>query len=292
LRRSSNNSSKIDGGSFLMLLEVEHITSFSYSSPVHDVVMELRLGPMERPGQVIKRFDLAVMPYAPTPSHWDAFGNRIHTYAYYGALAYVEVTSRTFAEIHERLVAEWIAPAEVLRYRQFGGPIANVPGVIALAAEIPTGADPGERLWRLTELINDRFDYEPMATQVNSTVDDFLRLGRGVCQDFTHLWVGVARALGYPARYVSGYIYNPAGTEKGADASHAWGEAYVENLGWIGFDPTNRKPVGDQHLAVAVGRDYRDIAPTKGVYRGLTTELLSITVNTREYTQLPAGSSR
>lgn len=274
-----------------MLLEVEHVTSFAYSSPIRDVVMELRLGPMERPGQVIRRFELEVRPRSATPSHRDAFGNVIHTYAYYGELQYLDVTSRTFAEVHERLVQEWISPAEMLRYRQFGGPISNVAEIQDVARLLGVEPDPRTRLWKLTELINDRFIYEPFSTAVNTTVEDFVKLGRGVCQDFTHFWVGAARALGFPARYVSGYIYNAGGTERGSEASHAWGEAYVEGLGWLGFDPTNRKTAGDQHLAVAVGRDYRDIAPTKGVYRGLANEELTITVRTREHAQLPAGTS-
>jgi transglutaminase-like putative cysteine protease len=103
---------------------------------------------------------------------------------------------------------------------------------------------------------------------VRTPVAQVIAARTGVCQDFAHLLIAVARARGIPARYASGYIYNGGGTVLGAEASHAWVEAYLPPFGWVGFDPTNDRLVDETFVLVAVGRDYGDVSPTRGVYRG------------------------
>ena len=111
-----------------------------------------------------------------------------------------------------------------------------------------------------------------------SAVDDVLALRAGVCQDFAHLFIAVARAMGVPARYVSGYIHSPG--ESVASASHAWAEAWIAGRGWIGFDATHPIRTTPHHVRLAVGRDYTDAAPTRGVYVGSATGTMAITVKT------------
>jgi transglutaminase-like putative cysteine protease len=117
----------------------------------------------------------------------------------------------------------------------------------------------------LTTLIAARFRYEKGATTVHSDVAEVLALRAGVCQDFAHVMIACCRLLGTPARYVSGYVYEG---EDATHESHAWVEAWFPGVGWRGFDPTHPVRAGDRHVKVAVGRDYMDCAPTRGVYVG------------------------
>jgi transglutaminase-like putative cysteine protease len=129
--------------------------------------------------------------------------------------------------------------------------------------------------------VHERFTYERNVTTVGTTVAEVMRLRTGVCQDFAHVLIGLCRAAGVPARYVSGYTVSdlPLGNEPLlAQASHAWVEAYTPTHGWRGFDATNDVVVGDAHVKVAVGRDYADVSPTRGSFRGHAAQQLGVMV--------------
>jgi transglutaminase-like putative cysteine protease len=147
-------------------------------------------------------------------------------------------------------------------------------------------ADPGsgaaveDALDKLTLTISREFTYDRAVTDVYSAVDEVLELRAGVCQDFAHLLIAAARAMGVPARYVSGYIH-VAGGEGAASASHAWAEAWVPGRGWVGFDATHPVRTSEHHVRLAVGRDYSDAAPTRGIYVGSATGTMEVSVKTR-----------
>jgi transglutaminase-like putative cysteine protease len=122
------------------------------------------------------------------------------------------------------------------------------------------------------------FSYDKAATTVRSAVDDALATRAGVCQDFAHVMIAAARNAKIPARYVSGYIFRGDSHVLGAEASHAWCEAYLPPSGWIGFDPTNDRLVDDHYVKIAIGRDYRDVSPVRGVYRGSADAEMSVDV--------------
>ena len=130
------------------------------------------------------------------------------------------------------------------------------------------------------------FEYARDVTLASSPIDDVLEQGKGVCQDFTHLMIAVLRSFGVPARYVSGYIHRPNKESQ----SHAWCEAWLPDLGWVGIDPTNDCLVDEHFIKVAVGRDFTDVPPNKGVYRGRARESISVRVETRELERLPSLS--
>jgi transglutaminase-like putative cysteine protease len=134
------------------------------------------------------------------------------------------------------------------------------------------GDDPLSTLRRIMREISARFEYKPHSTRVDSPIDEALEVRRGVCQDFAHIFIALARPLGIPTRYVSGYLYRDAAShDRSTDgATHAWVEAFLPEIGWIGFDPTNNLIAQDRHIRVAVGRDYADVPPTRGVYKGVT----------------------
>jgi transglutaminase-like putative cysteine protease len=148
--------------------------------------------------------------------------------------------------------------------------------------------DPMTVLREINRGIHASFEYTPKSTRVDSPIDDALRNGKGVCQDFAHIMITLVRQLRIPCRYVSGYVA-PKAVEldrlSAGAASHAWVEALLPGLGWVGFDPTNDRLVSDRHIRCAVGRDYLDVPPTKGVYRGKASEQLSVQVVVREVDQ-------
>ena len=156
-------------------------------------------------------------------------------------------------------------------------------GVLAaLAAELKVErrADPLSLLREINAAIYETFDYAPQSTSVDSPIDDALEARKGVCQDFAHIMIALVRELKIPCRYVSGYLFH--GREdhdrSAADATHAWVEAFLPELGWIGFDPTNNLLTGERHIRTAVGKDYADVPPTRGVFKGLAQSELSVGV--------------
>ncbi len=154
-----------------------------------------------------------------------------------------------------------------------------------LAHELAIGRrdDPLSLLREITAKIHHTFTYAPRSTRVDSPIDVALSQRRGVCQDYTHITIALARELGIPCRYVSGYLYDPRDdtSRDGADATHAWVEALLPGLGWVGFDPTNNTPVAERHIRVAVGRDYADVPPTRGVFKGQADTELGVAVQVR-----------
>jgi transglutaminase-like putative cysteine protease len=137
-----------------------------------------------------------------------------------------------------------------------------------------------DRLHRLNAAIHDQLGFDTGTTQADTTAAQALAAGHGVCQDFTHIFIAAARLLDIPARYVSGHLFRREGAEL-QEASHAWAEAYVEDLGWVAFDPTNGIGADDAYIRVACGLDYRDAAPFAGARAGGGHEELDVDVTVR-----------
>jgi transglutaminase-like putative cysteine protease len=152
---------------------------------------------------------------------------------------------------------------------------------LAIALNVTRRDDPLTVLRQINRGIFEKLSYTPKSTRVDSPIDDCLRSGLGVCQDFAHIMIALTRLLGIPCRYVSGYVAPGEFTDDRAAAgyaSHAWVEALLPGLGWVGLDPTNDKLVADRHVRCALGRDYADVPPTKGVYKGGGRSELSVHV--------------
>ncbi|HEX9100256.1 MAG TPA: transglutaminase family protein [Candidatus Dormibacteraeota bacterium] len=271
-----------------MKLEVVHETTYRYMGPIAETVMEVRLQPMDGNGQRCLKFDLEVSSGIQPRAYRDGYGNNVHYFNLVRPHTRLNVTSTSVvetglgpdADVGEELVQDF------LRFRP---PVKDVPGVRELASRhLITDPGSGPAVERalddLTLTINREFAYDRAVTNVYSAVDDVLAVRAGVCQDFAHLFIAVARAMGVPARYVSGYIHDPR--ERGVmGASHAWGEAWVPERGWVGYDATHPVRITEHHVRVAVGRDYTDAAPTRGVFVGSAVGTMKVRVRTRE---LPA----
>jgi transglutaminase-like putative cysteine protease len=148
---------------------------------------------------------------------------------------------------------------------------------LALELDVRRRDDPLTVLRDLNSDIHRIFDYSPKTTRVDSPIDEALSMRKGVCQDFAHIMITLVRHLQIPCRYVSGYLYRGEGRSTG-EATHAWVEAYLPDIGWVGFDPTNNTLTDERHVRVAIGRDYSDVPPTRGVFRGKAESEMAVTV--------------
>jgi hypothetical protein len=146
--------------------------------------------------------------------------------------------------------------------------------------QIARRRDPLHLVLDLNAALYSKIAYVPKSTRVDSPIDDALESRQGVCQDFAHIMIGLARRIGIPCRYVSGYLFHKAGdkTRSAEGATHAWVEALLPGLGWVGLDPTNNVLASERHVRTAVGRDYADVPPTKGIFKGSADSQLLVAV--------------
>ena len=290
---------------------IHHGTTYRHGVPANAAWQTLHLRPREENVQSCIEFDLDITP-RPTDLtvRTDYFGNHLHVFTVRGSHREFSVNASSLVNRTEPLVpmaaltpaaaeAGELADEAVLdgdyQLEQFRHPTAAIPRLDAVATLTST-LDANAPLLAWMQALGERFarDYrfDPTATQVSTPLSEVVRLRRGVCQDFAHLYIACARSLGLPAAYVSGYLLTepPPGRPRfvGADAMHAWVSVYIPGTGWIDYDPTNHCFVGAGHIVVARGRDYADVSPTSGVFNGGGEHFLSIGV-TVEPASMPTG---
>ena len=285
-----------------------HVTEFRYDGPVSESYNEVRLRPIHDDRQSCLSFRLGITPAARPVAYRDGFDNWVHQFNLAVPHRYLRVEGESVVLVHDpepmpagsSSLAELDAQAEALMedHYDFLAPTEYVPHLpklreLVLASQQAADQSAAGFVQAAASLIHKQFEYVKGATHVNSSIEDSLRLGKGVCQDFAHLLLGVIRMRGVPGRYVSGYLVPPSAVEGkqegkqsveevvGGHASHAWVEAYLPLAGWIAVDPTLGKPVEQRHIRVAFGRDYGDVAPVRGVYRGEAGQRLSVDVRVR-----------
>lgn len=265
-----------------MKLSVVHRTIFHYGGAVTDSVNELHLEPRTFPFQKTLSSLIRVLPATRMSKFQDLFQNTTHHFEIQRPHQHLEIESRI--RVHNlpleipdeaRAATKEIYRTTTVRDRSW--PYLNEsarvifrPEIWRQAIDITFGHDAYfDKATRIMNWIHSEFSYEPGSTDVTTHLDQCFAQKRGVCQDFTHVMLGLCRAAGIPARYASGYLYNgPRDHLIGAQASHAWAEVFLPVVGWIGFDPTNNTLADARYVKVAVGRDYEDVAPIRGTYRG------------------------
>lgn len=287
-----------------MLLKITHETELSYNEPIVESVMELRMFPRQENHQHRLSFELKLSPYSAVNSYFDWLGNTVHTFTVNQLHQSIQIRTTSVVEterlmlVPESLPDTWPMQQNKLDYRlwdflQFGGPVVASDALADLSRELAprNGIRIGELGQRMIRLINMRFEYEKGVTTSASPVTEILEHRKGVCQDFTHLFIALARYLKIPARYVSGLLH-PDDTDRerfrGYTQTHAWAELYFPSTGWIGFDPTNSCIAGENFVKVAVGRDYRDVPPNKGLYRGNAKETIQASVHSEVLQTIPS----
>jgi transglutaminase-like putative cysteine protease len=267
--------------------------------------MEVRLQPRSDGAQHCLTFELEVSPAANIMQYRDFMGTTVHHFDIAGKHSQVKVTARSSVEVQpvappssadagswDDLDRAISAPAanpatnedcwEMVLPSQFAKSSLHLE---ALAADLRCQRrdTPLQLLTELNQSIYESFAYVPNSTSVDSPIDDALISRQGVCQDFAHIMIALVRPLRIPCRYVSGYMFHRDEAEEKKDrslegASHAWIEAVIPNLGWVAFDPTNNLIGADRHIRVAIGRDYADVPPTRGVHKGEAQSALSVAV--------------
>jgi transglutaminase-like putative cysteine protease len=278
-----------------MAYSVRHITSFRYEPAVRESVMEVRMQPRTDFRQRCLSFSLNVTPRASVMVYRDFYGNAVHHFDIPQKHHLIEVTAQAIVDVlpardfgQQEASCDWqelderVAQTdywEMMLPSQFAAPTVLLEK-LASELKLKRRRKPLALLQELNEKLYELFEYVPQSTNVDSPIDDALLARRGVCQDFAHIMITLVRQLKIPCRYVSGYLYHEDhGNDRSpAAATHAWVEAYLGELGWVAFDPTNNLLGCERHIRVAMGRDYADVPPTRGVYKGDAESELSVMV--------------
>jgi transglutaminase-like putative cysteine protease len=273
-----------------MFLDVEHHVWLRYDGFIRESFIELRLSPKTTAHQTVASFVLAVGPPAKVGRYRDWNGNLVHHLSVTHYHDGIEVLARSLVDTHPAApplarVADVVPaadlPYELLDFLPLEGPVRSGPALARFNRELDLPRD--ATLGRVVELIgaaiHSRFQYRKNVTRYDSTTDDFLKSGAGVCQDFTHLMLGVLRLRRIPCRYVSGYLHTVQKDDEPAQ-SHAWIEFHSASHGWVPFDPTHFREIDERYVVVAHGRHYDDVPPNKGIYRGGAGETLRAEVRT------------
>ena len=275
-----------------MKLSVVHRTRYDYAAPVKASFNEARLQPTSQDGQACHAFNLQILPHAASKVYYDFYSNIVHFFEVPEPHDFLHVESSSTVSTVSRFLPEHgeIAPLDQLHglqriercfdFLQTSSLLSLDPEVWKLAVDATAGCtDVWQASLAIMHFIHLNFTYSPLATDVNTPMSEVIRTRQGVCQDFAHVMIGMCRTLKIPARYVSGYIYNgPHDFLQGAQASHAWCEVYLPGIGWHGLDPTNNCQAGEHHVKIGVGRDYADIMPLKGRYRGTSVKRMFVEV--------------
>lgn len=276
-----------------MRIRISHATTYNYDTPPKSVTQSLRLTPRNHDGQYVVNWRIDLSEDCELHPQEDAFGNLVHTFTADGPFTELNIAVEGLVETQDmhgvvRGTVERFPPSLFLRETA----LTQADAAIGEFAEATRAAAPKQTQLELLHALminlhNEiKFDTDP--THTATTASEAFALRRGVCQDLTHIYIAAARSLGVPARYVGGHFYRQDGIVS-QEAGHAWAEAYIEDLGWVGFDPTNGISPTDQHVRVAVGLDYLGAAPVRGTRFGGGGETLKVAVQV-EQAQLQSQS--
>ncbi len=284
---------------------IRHLTRFRYAQPVSESIMETHMHPRSDSNQSCLNFSLSVSPRCRVFSYLDHLGNNVQHFDIPGEHNQLVIVADSVVE-HQAFhdVPSFLSPdawtaldalidegdySEMLLPSTFA---VETPALTQLAKQMDVVRrdDPLMLVRELNQKLFNYFEYEPRSTHVDSPIDEAIVNGKGVCQDFAHTMIALLRSVRIPARYVSGYLYR--GREEhdrsSPDATHAWVDVLLPHLGWVGFDPTNNLVAHHRHIRNAVGRDYADVPPTHGIFRGKTDSELYVAVHVESSVEAPA----
>ncbi len=268
----------------IMRLRIQHTTTYRYEPPATSVIQILRMTPGSHDGQYVAEWQIDVSTDTKLDMHEDAFGNVTHVLSC-GPVGDIQITAEGLIETHDtggvlRGTDERFPAGMFLRSTD----LTSVnPAMTAVARQLRSEAESDTLgfLHTLMTQIADHMTFDEDPTNSGTSAVEAFALKRGVCQDFAHLFIAGARAGGVPARFVSGHFLRADDTAH-QEAGHAWAEAYVPDLGWVGFDPANSICATDAHVRVAIGLDYLGAAPVRGTRYGGGTETLAVAVKVEQ----------
>ena len=279
-----------------MFLRIDHETRLSYSAPVTESIIETRTVPLSQDDQTVLGYKLRVTPPSPVTGYRDGFGNKVELFNLLAPHSEIVIRASACVRVQRSSATDQLGEVpwslelgkhfEAMEYLRPSPQVDFAPCVRAFAETVPL-EDCGtvlEAAEAIMDAVHDQLRYEKEVTAAHTRVSETLELGRGVCQDFAHLYLAVARLRGLSSRYVSGYIHLP-----GEIATHAWIQLWAgEKVGWVNLDPTHGKWVAEDHVVTAVGRDYSDVPPNRGVWKGDAKESIAVTVNVQPVERVPA----
>ena len=279
-----------------MFYAIRHYNRYRYSRAVWQSAMEVRMHPRNEQFQRCFTFQLSVSPRARIFTHNDHNGNIVHHFDIPEPHRQLAVIADALVDVDtpdplprrlgphawrdlDKLIASedyW----DMLMPSHFARPSPELEEFAQSCGAAQRSGDPLQLLLQVNTAMYERFAYVKESTKVDSPIEDALQSGGGVCQDFTHIFIALARGLRVPCRYVSGYLYHDELHEDRSmdGATHAWAEALLPEVGWVGFDPTNNLIAGERHIRTATGRDYSDVPPTVGTMKGSAKSELQVRV--------------
>lgn len=264
-----------------MQLKIEHQTRYSYDAPVPFGLQQLRLTPQSGPTQTVDRWNVAIEGGQVECSFEDQHGNLVQLVSFEPYVTEFAVTCNGEVSTLDGsgISGEHRGIAPLWMYQLETPLTAPGPGIRALIKGADT-QNPVETLHQISGKIAKKVRYEAGTTGPDTTAEEALQAGNGVCQDHAQIFIAAARLLGLPARYVSGYLRMNDRIDQ--DATHAWAEAFVEDLGWVGFDVSNGISPDQRYVRVAAGADYSEAAPASGLRYGDATEALAVSVQVQQ----------
>jgi transglutaminase-like putative cysteine protease len=272
--------------------EIQHITRYIYDSPARDSANQIILFPIKDEFQDVLKQEVTVSGNPIVDRHIDYYGNEVGSFTYSEPHSVLIINSKILVSTKHRPYPvndifpaqqwddlkplQYIVPfIDFLRQEYFEG----FEDLKKLVEELKGKNDiPYQVALRFCEYVYKDFNYIKGVTTVETTLDEIWKLKAGVCQDFAHILTEMLRMVKIPARYVSGYICTDKNGMRGEGATHAWAEAYIPDYGWLGLDPTNNIIANENHVRLAVGRNFMDCSPVKGVYKGSSGHSLEVAV--------------
>jgi transglutaminase-like putative cysteine protease len=270
--------------------KIQHITKYSYEGMVRDSANQIVLYPIKDEYQDVTYHELNITGNPVVDTHIDYYGNEIGSFTYSEPHSVMVINSKLSVTTRQRpLPVTDIFPDqqwEYLKHIQYMVPYIDflkqeyfegLPELQVIVDQERAYDDtPFQIALRFCGYVYQNFEYIKGVTTVETTLDEVWKLKAGVCQDFAHILMVMLRLLKIPARYVSGYICTNSSTMRGEGATHAWAEAYIPDYGWLGIDPTNNCIANETHVRLAVGRNFSDCSPVKGVYKGTSGHKLEV----------------
>lgn len=263
-----------------MRLKISHMTEYSYEEPVEFALQRLRLTPKDCPGQKVLQWQSLVNGASHEASYDDHFGNRVELVSVSGGEKTIRIMASGEVETEERngVFGPHVGYVPLWLYRR-ETPLTKPGKLVKELAKSITGDGELAKMHALMGILHETVEYRKDVTTPETTAEQALALKAGVCQDHAHIFISATRSMGLSARYISGYMLD--GNEMGA-ASHAWAEAFIPALGWVGFDPANDICPDERYVRIASGLDYNDTAPVSGMRVGTAPEMILVSVSVEQ----------
>ena len=288
---SSSNSSEAPWAEPLVLT-ISHLTRYTYEGAVQDSFNEARLQPVTDELQICRDFRFRLDPQSQVRDYPDFYSNCVHYFDVHHPHESLEVEAvsvvGTMPEPRGTVPEVGTEALGTAAIKEHHFDFLHASEFVSLGADVwreAIDALPGglRDVWTdsvaIGEHIHKNYKYTPLSTNVNTRAAEVIKKKQGVCQDFAHLMLGFCRTHGIPARYVSGYFLNKHKLPGEIEASHAWIEVFIPGYGWKGYDPTHRREADTRYVKIAVGRDYGDIRPVGGTFRGKGTRQMVVEVS-------------